>query len=87
MPYLEFNDERERRWRVWDTYPRSYTSSDWPGYSGGWLTFECIECDPPEEKRRLAPVPDRWEVRDAFGLRQLLESAELIVQAPRTAPA
>lgn len=83
MPYLEFDDERERRWRVWDTYPRSFARSDWPGYSGGWLTFECIECDPPEEKRRLSPVPDGWDRGNETELRQLLHSAELITPSPQ----
>lgn len=68
---------------MWDTYPRTFTETDWPGYSTGWLTFECIECDPPEEKRRLSPVPDGWSEQPEAELRRLLHGAELITPLPQ----
>lgn len=84
MPYLEFSDERQQKWRVWDTSPRTFTDVEWPAYAVGWLTFECIDCDPPEEKRRLVPAPEGWHEGDETALRRLLELAEVITPAPAT---
>ena len=53
MPLREFDDGDGGRWRVWDTVPvRAESMGE---FRGGWLTF-----DNGSERRRLAPVPDRW---------------------------
>jgi hypothetical protein len=41
-----------------------------PGLEGGWLCF-----DNDAEKRRLNPIPERWEEMDEPALRGLLDRA------------
>jgi hypothetical protein len=47
-------------WAVWDVRPASPARLELTGASpvlqSGWLCFES-----PEEKRRVAPIPDGWE--------------------------
>lgn len=85
MPYREFDDGQGRRWRVWDTYPQSFTTSSaqLPGFGAGWLTFEALGSDTATEKRRLAPVPAEWAQVDEPGLREMLGGAETCERAGR----
>jgi hypothetical protein len=53
MPLREFQDGTGERWRVWDTVPARAESMG--EFREGWLTF-----DNGTERRRLAPVPERW---------------------------
>ncbi|HEX8394818.1 MAG TPA: hypothetical protein VF665_20905 [Longimicrobium sp.] len=41
-----------------------------PGLLAGWLTFECTT-----ERRRLTPIPDRWEEAPEAELYQLCQRA------------
>ena len=43
------------------------------GYGSGWLTFESLK-----EKRRLNPIPSRWELVSEPELRALCERARRI---------
>jgi hypothetical protein len=68
MPLREFDDRRGERWRVWDTVPvRTEAMGD---FREGWLTF-----DNGSERRRLAPVPERWAELPDERLVLLLEVA------------
>ena len=54
-----FDDIRGRRWRVFAVHPSSSTleSGALPdSYREGWLSFEASD-----ERRRVAPIPARWE--------------------------
>ncbi|HEX2205828.1 MAG TPA: hypothetical protein VHG91_21115 [Longimicrobium sp.] len=80
MAYREITDESGRQWRVWDTYPQAFggRSVIADGYASGWLTFES-----ETEKRRLAPVPEGWETREAEALLRFLETADGVAPTPR----
>ena len=70
MAYKEFRDAAGLSWRVWATYPtvgKIYTS----GFEKGWLTFES-----QLGRRRLAPIPGRWDTMEEDKLRLLLKAAE-----------
>jgi hypothetical protein len=56
------------------TAQRRITLSE--GYGGGWLTFES-----PSEKRRLIPIPSRWDELSQGELRALCEKAKRIARA------
>ena len=56
------------------TSQRRITLSE--GYGGGWLTFESLD-----EKRRLIPIPQRWEELSQPELRTLCERAKRIAKA------
>jgi hypothetical protein len=43
------------------------------GFGAGWLTFESLQ-----EKRRLNPIPSRWEVMTEAELRALCEKARRV---------
>ena len=43
------------------------------GYGSGWLTFESLQ-----EKRRLNPIPSRWETMSETELRMLCENAKRV---------
>jgi hypothetical protein len=45
------------------------------GYGAGWLTFESLN-----EKRRLTPIPTRWEDLPQPELRTLCEKAKRIAK-------
>lgn len=72
----------DQEWIVWDTYPtvrapgRS-TIGVAPGMRSGWLTFAC-----GDEKRRLASIPDGWELLPEGALCALMDQAPAI--PPRT---
>ncbi len=70
MAYKEFRDAAGISWRVWATRPtvgKIYSS----GFEKGWLTFESHL-----GRRRLAPIPGRWEKMAEDKLRLLLKAAE-----------
>ena len=43
------------------------------GFGSGWLTFESLQ-----EKRRLNPIPSRWEVMTETELRALCGKAKRV---------
>jgi hypothetical protein len=53
------------------TSQRRITLAD--GLGSGWLTFESLH-----EKRRLNPVPSRWETLSESELRALCEKAKRV---------
>lgn len=55
------------------TAQRRITLSE--GYGGGWLTFESLQ-----EKRRLIPIPSRWDELSQGELRDLCEKAKKIAR-------
>lgn len=70
MAYKEFRDAEGMSWKVWATYPtvgKIYSS----GFEKGWLTFESIL-----GRRRLAPIPARWETMEENKLRLLLKASD-----------
>lgn len=73
MPHRSIIDQHGNLWDVWDTHPdaRSQVS---PHYRGGWLTFETD--GPPKQKRRLAPLPERWQIATDEELLGMLIRAE-----------
>jgi hypothetical protein len=75
-----FTDSTGVEWRVWEVFPNkgsdksnaelSRSSLKDTAFANGWLCFESSG-----EKRRLAPIPDGWEFRDAGILQELRDSA------------
>ena len=68
-------------WRVWEVVPsraaigqspktQSHTSLSATPYANGWLCFESNA-----EKRRLAPIPEGWELGTPVDIAQLLQQA------------
>jgi len=69
-----FDDIRGRRWRVFAVHPSasSVESGAVPdSYREGWLSFESAD-----EKRRVAPIPERWEDLSIDELRLLCQRAQ-----------
>lgn len=52
------------------------------GYGSGWLTFESLS-----EKRRLIPIPHRWEELSQGELRSLCDKAKRIARTDGAASA
>lgn len=50
-----------------------------PHLATGWLTFEC-----PTEKRRLAPIPQHWDLLSEADLQRLCETARPVAVPPPT---
>jgi hypothetical protein len=75
MAHREFTDAEGSPWQVWDTRPRSKAEVR-PRYAGGWLSFESAG-----ERRRLHPIPERWEEVDDDTLRAWLATAEPVAAA------
>lgn len=94
MALREFVGSDGRAWQVWDTRPTIQVpnvgapSPDTDAASsdaladlrrvskkreGGWLTFRANN-----ERRRLSPIPDEWELSDDASLRTLLAAADVI---------
>jgi len=69
MPYKEFLDSENKRWRVWATYPTVGKILS-RGFEKGWLTFES-----QSERRRLAPIPADWESMSDAALATLLKAS------------
>jgi hypothetical protein len=61
------------------TMQRRITLSE--GYGAGWLTFESLS-----EKRRLIPIPPRWEQLPQADLRSLCEKAKRIARTEGITP-
>ncbi len=82
----EFKDKSGVSWQVWDVYPASPKTtpqssealSHFPthGLSDGWL---CFQCD--NEKRRLTPIPPKWEVCKGEELEELCNQAGYVSKA------
>ena len=77
MALREFTDEKGSRWRVWDIRPERMHSATraedhLQSVINGWLAFEPVGGG---EKRRLAPIPARWESATETELGRLLEQA------------
>jgi len=86
------HDRRRPRYLAWGgverrtgtdrrvTAQRRITLSE--GYGAGWLTFESLN-----EKRRLIPIPSRWEDMTQAELRALCERAKRIARTDGAASA
>jgi hypothetical protein len=77
MALREFTDEKGCRWRVWDIRPEQMHAATraedhLQSVINGWLAFEPAGGG---EKRRLAPIPARWESATETELGRLLEQA------------
>lgn len=76
MAYREVTDPSGTSWRVWDTIPqRSATVR--PHYANGWIGFESAS-----GRRRLAPIPPKWELSTDDEILTLLAKAESIENSP-----
>ncbi len=78
MPLREFTDSTGRRWRVWDIRPEQMHAATraedhLQNVINGWLAFEPATGG---EKRRLAPIPARWDSASETELEAMLERAE-----------
>ena len=76
MAYREFKDREGRRWRAWDTYPMKASLTE-PEFREGWLCFEGVGAG----KRRLAPIPERWDEAPEERLASLAKMADEVVPA------
>ena len=76
-----FTDSTGVEWRVWEVFPTRGTEASLAiaysrsslkdtAFANGWLCFES-----PGEKRRLAPIPPGWELRETAVLEQLRDEA------------
>jgi len=78
MALREFTDSTGRRWRVWDIRPEQMHAATraedhLQSVINGWLAFEPAAGG---EKRRLAPIPARWDTATEAELDAMLERAE-----------
>ena len=78
MPLREFTDSTGRRWRVWDIRPEQMHAATraedhLQNVINGWLAFEPANGG---DKRRLAPIPAKWESAADADLEDMLERAE-----------
>lgn len=74
MPSRDFVDSAGAVWRVWSTVPIMGAVLT-PGFENGWLTFESNA----GVLRRLAPIPEGWDVVSA-------ERLELYCRAANEVP-
>jgi hypothetical protein len=75
-----FTDSTGVEWRVWEVFPNngsdksnaelSRSSLKDTAFANGWLCFESSN-----EKRRLAPIPASWELREITILEELRDRA------------
>ena len=70
MGYREFIDSVGVVWKVWNTVPLAGAVLGGE-MQNGWLTFESMACS----LRRLAPVPDDWQILSAEKLEALCTTA------------
>ena len=70
MGYREFIDSGGVVWKVWNTVPLAGAVLGGE-MQNGWLTFESMACS----LRRLAPVPDDWQLLSAEKLEALCTTA------------
>ena len=78
MALREFTDRTGTRWRVWDIRPEQMPAAvraeeHLQSVIHGWLAFEPAGGG---EKRRLSPIPARWEGATEAELERMLERAE-----------
>jgi hypothetical protein len=73
MAYREFTDRQGRTWRAWDTHPQNRNIVT-ALYAEGWLCFES-----QTGKRRLSPIPERWDELPQERLCMLLRAADEVV--------
>ena len=94
MPLRDFLDDGGQEWHVWETRPTTSAANigssgeddagspsdkptEFPLLSkkreAGWLTFTAAN-----ERRRLSPIPDDWELADETSLRTFLKTADRI---------
>ena len=78
MALREFTDRTGGRWRVWDIRPEQMHAATraedhLQNVINGWLAFEPAGGG---EKRRLAPIPARWESATEIELQAMLERAD-----------
>ena len=89
MALREFTDRNGATWRVWDitpehTHPATRIEDYLQGFLDGWLVFECVVSG---EKRRLYPLPARWESASDEDLERICHSADPVkASAERTVP-
>ena len=84
MALRDFTDASGTVWQVWDVMPAHRQAGRAlyaEGMAGGWLCFECAR-----EKRRLAPVPERWAEYTDVEMAACLGRAEA-VRERTTSPA
>ena len=80
MPLREFTDRNGEAWKVWDITPErlhpSTLAGDYlQGFVDGWLVFETTD---GRDKRRLYPVPVKWEELSVEALDLLCARAESV---------
>lgn len=81
MAVREFTDGTGREWRVWDVNPDALNprtkDEDYLAslYFTGWLVFETSA---GTEKRRLYPIPQRWNELPEAELEVLLQKSEVV---------
>jgi hypothetical protein len=73
MGYREFIDSVGVVWKVWNTVPLAGAVLAGE-MQNGWLTFESMTCS----LRRLAPVPDDWQLLSAEKLEALCTKAAAV---------
>jgi hypothetical protein len=73
MPIREFTDANGVPWKVWNTIP--IASGVAGSMQNGWLTFASSS-----ERRRLAPIPDGWEVAATDHLCRYCDEAERLAR-------
>jgi hypothetical protein len=69
-----FEDIRGKRWHAFAVQgsPATVERASLPdSFKHGWLVFEC-----PDEIRRVAPIPERWDELSTDELQKLCHSAE-----------
>lgn len=88
-----FTDSTGVEWRVWEVFPtiagsetstqtHSRSSLKNTEFANGWLCFESVS-----EKRRLAPIPPGWELREPHTLEELRNRATPVPLRAYTRPA
>lgn len=80
MALREFTDESGGEWKVWDVtadqiHPKTKAEDYMHDLAEGWLVFEHAD---GEEKRRLCPYPEGWELCSDEDLQVLLARAEKV---------
>ncbi|GAC1651450.1 MAG: hypothetical protein NVS4B3_12150 [Gemmatimonadaceae bacterium] len=85
----EFSDAEGDQWRVWsvdpdEMHPTTRAEAFTADLADGWLVFERVD---GSEKRRLCPIPHRWEQAGADELQAMLRRAGSVVRRKPPAPA
>jgi hypothetical protein len=85
-----FTDSQGVEWRVWEVFPTAtsqHSSADAMSlaslketpFANGWLCFEG-----GDQKRRLAPIPNGWEMQELAELEALCDRATHVTARRRT---